>query len=122
MLPAASVPVFASEVTGQAPFSESLRAGEAVAIDYAPSFVDGIGGPHVEPEMWTLSQDLLAGSIDVTLEEVADAIRRLVTRLAKTASYCVPRVVLTGSKAPYVSVATLHSRKEQSSNCATLLS
>ncbi len=77
---APDVPVFASEVEGQAPFSESLRAGEAASIEYTPSFVDGIGGPHVEPAMWDLARDLLRGSLEVTLEEVADAIRVLVAR------------------------------------------
>ncbi len=77
---APDVAVLASEIEGQAPFSESLHAGQAVSIDYTPSFVDGIGGPHVEPDMWSLAKDLLAGSIEVTLEEVVDAIRLLVTR------------------------------------------
>ncbi|WP_419161093.1 threonine ammonia-lyase [Candidatus Palauibacter sp.] len=77
---APDVPVFASEVTGQAPFAESLRAGRAVSIPYTPSFVDGIGGPHVEPAMWELSRDLLAGSVEVSLSEAASAIRLLATR------------------------------------------
>ena len=72
--------MFASEVTGQAPFAESLRAGRAVSIPYTPSFVDGIGGPHVEPAMWELSRDLLAGSVEVSLSEAASAIRLLATR------------------------------------------
>ncbi|MDH3734629.1 MAG: threonine/serine dehydratase [Gemmatimonadota bacterium] len=74
------VEVFASEVIGQAPLAASLRAGEAVSIDYTPSFVDGIGGPHVEPEMWELANELLAGALLVRLEEVAAAIKLLAER------------------------------------------
>lgn len=72
--------VFASEVEGQAPLAASLEAGEPVEIDYTPSFVDGIGGPWVEPEMWELSRELLAGSLTVTLEETASAVRLLLER------------------------------------------
>ena len=64
---------------GQAPFSESLQANGPVAIDYTPTFVDGIGGPHIEPAMWELSSDLLAGSLEVTLAEVAATVRLLVS-------------------------------------------
>ena len=77
---APGVPVFASEVAGQDPLAEALRVGRAVSIPYTPSFVDGIGGPHVEPGMWPLATGLLAGSAGVALEEVAAAIRLLATR------------------------------------------
>jgi len=76
---APSIPVYASEVKGQAPFSESLRADSPVSIDYTPTFVDGIGSPYVEPAMWDLSSNLLAGSLEVTLSEVAAAVRLLVS-------------------------------------------
>jgi len=74
------VEVFASEIAEQAPLAAAFDAGEPVEIDYVPSFIDGIGGPHVEPEMWELSKDLLAGTLLVTLEEVVAAIRLLVGR------------------------------------------
>jgi len=74
------VEVLASEVEGQAPLAASLEADERVEIDYTPTFVDGIGGPHVEPSMWSLARELLAGSLVVSLEETAAAIRRLVER------------------------------------------
>ena len=90
------VPVFASEVTGQAPFAESLRAGRAVSISYTPSFVDGIGGPHVEPDMWDLARDLLEGSVEITLEDTAAAVRLLATR---------NRVVAEGAGASSVAAA-----------------
>ncbi|WP_420439369.1 threonine ammonia-lyase [Candidatus Palauibacter sp.] len=90
------VPVFASEVTGQAPLAESLRAGRAVSISYTPSFVDGIGGPHVEPDMWDLARDLLEGSVEITLEDTAAAVRLLATR---------NRVVAEGAGASSVAAA-----------------
>jgi len=88
--------VFASEVEGQAPFASSLEAGRPVAIDYTPTFVDGIGGPHVEPEMWELASELLAGTLVVSLAEVAEAIRALVQRV---------RVVAEGAGASSVAAA-----------------
>ncbi len=93
---APGVPVLASEVEDQAPLAASLEAGEPVSIDYVPSFVDGIGGPHVEPEMWALARALLAGSIEVSLREVADTIRLLVAR---------NRIVAEGAGASSVAAA-----------------
>lgn len=72
--------VFASEVAGAAPLAASLEAGHAVEIEYTPSFVDGIGGPWVSSEMWELARRLLDGSLTVTLEQVAEAVRLLVSR------------------------------------------
>ncbi|MCZ6832649.1 MAG: pyridoxal-5'-phosphate-dependent protein subunit beta, partial [Acidobacteria bacterium] len=42
--------------------------------------VDGIGGKSVLPEIWPLARRLLAGSLVMTLEEVAAAIRLLLVR------------------------------------------
>ncbi|MDX1578206.1 MAG: pyridoxal-phosphate dependent enzyme [Gemmatimonadota bacterium] len=72
--------VFAAEVEGQAPLAASLEADRAVSVDSRPTFVDGIGGPHVEPPMWELARRMRAGSIVVSLEEVAAAVRLLVER------------------------------------------
>lgn len=93
---APGVAVYASEVDGQAPFAASLSAGHRISIEYEPTFVDGIGGPHVEPEMWRLARRLLAGSIAVSLEEVAEAIRLLAVR---------GRVVAEGAGASSVAAA-----------------
>ncbi len=90
------VAVFASEVEGQAPLALSFEAGKPVEIDYTPSFVDGIGGPHVEPEMFALADQLLDGSLCVTLEETAAAIRLLVERA---------RIVAEGAGASSVAAA-----------------
>ncbi|HLB35315.1 MAG TPA: pyridoxal-phosphate dependent enzyme [Gemmatimonadales bacterium] len=74
------VNVFAAEVETAAPFAASLEAGSPQTIDHTPSFVDGIGGKSMLPEMWPLAKRVLAGSLVVSLREVADAVRLLVER------------------------------------------
>jgi threonine dehydratase len=72
------VRVFACEVETAAPFAASLAAGSPQTTAHTPSFVDGIGGKGVLPEMWPMASGLLADSLVVSLRQVADAIRRLV--------------------------------------------
>jgi threonine dehydratase len=74
------VRVYAAEVDTGAPLAPSLEAGEPVRVEYQRSFVDGIGGPTVLPEMLELSRELLDGSIVVGLDETADAVRLLAER------------------------------------------
>jgi len=74
------VKVFAAEVETAAPFAASLRAGSPQTINHIPSFVDGIGGKSMLPEMWPLARRVLAGSLAVSLREVANAIKLLVER------------------------------------------
>lgn len=76
---APTVPVYAAEVETAAPFAASLEAGEPVDVDRVPTFVDGIGGSGLLPEMWPLASTLLAGSLVVSIEETCEALRRLVT-------------------------------------------
>jgi threonine dehydratase len=72
--------IFACEPATAAPLAASLAAGEPRAIDYKPSFVDGIGSPFVLEDMWTRVHRLLDGSLVVELQEIAAAIRLLVER------------------------------------------
>jgi threonine dehydratase len=72
--------VYACEVETAAPLHAALQAGGPTPIDYRPSFVDGIGGKGVLAEMWPLAQRLLAGSLVVSLDAVAGAIRMLAER------------------------------------------
>jgi threonine dehydratase len=88
--------IYACEVETAAPLSASLAAGSPQTIEYHPSFVDGIGGRSVLPEMWPMVRGLAEGSIVVTLEEVAEAIRLLVERT---------RVVAEGAGASSVAAA-----------------
>ena len=74
------VKVWACEVETAAPFAASLAADAPMSVDRTPTFVDGIGGKSVLPEMWPLAKGLLAGSLVVTLRQIADAIRLLVER------------------------------------------
>ena len=72
--------VYAAEVETAAPFGASLAAGSPQQVSYTASFVDGIGGPFVLPEIWPLARKLLDGSLVSTLAEIAAAIRLLVER------------------------------------------
>ena len=76
------VRVFGCEVETAAPLAAAFAAGAPVQCARTPSFVDGIGGPAVMPEMWPLASRLLSGSLVVGLAEVAAAIRHLVEHAA----------------------------------------
>ncbi len=72
--------VFAAEVATAAPLAASLARGEPTEIQHTRTFVDGIGGPRVFPEMFALARELLAGALVSTLDEIASAVRLLVER------------------------------------------
>jgi threonine dehydratase len=94
-----SVRVYAAEVATAAPLEASLKAGSAQVVDYKPSFVDGIGSKTVFPGMFALAQGLLDGSIVVTLEEVAFAIKLVAERnrvIAEGAAGCGVAAALSG--------------------------
>jgi threonine dehydratase len=90
------VRVFASEIETAAPLAASLAAGEPTEVPYAKSFVDGIGSKAVVPEMWQLARELLAGSLVVSLEQTAAALRLLAER---------NRVIAEGAGATSVAAA-----------------
>ncbi|MFQ5599685.1 MAG: threonine/serine dehydratase [Candidatus Krumholzibacteriia bacterium] len=90
------VRVYACEVETAAPLAASLAAGSPREITHTPSFVDGIGGKSVLPEMWPLVSRLLAGSLVVSLAEVCEAIRLLSERC---------RVIAEGAGAAPVAAA-----------------
>lgn len=72
--------VLAVEVETAAPLAPSLAAGKPVEVTYTPSFVDGMGSRRVLDEMWPLAQSLLAGSLVVSVADVAEAVRILAER------------------------------------------
>ena len=73
--------ILACEVQTAAPLSASLKAGHPVALEnHKPSFVDGIGGQSVFPEMWSLAESLIDDSIVVSPREICDALKLLVER------------------------------------------
>jgi threonine dehydratase len=88
--------VFGCEVSTSTPLTAALAAREPVVVDRTPSFVDGIGGRGVLPEMWPLVSALLDGALVAELAEVASAVRLLVERA---------RVVAEGAGAVPVAAA-----------------
>jgi threonine dehydratase len=74
------VKVYACEVETAAPLAASLAAGEPRDVDYKLSFVDGIGGKGLLPEMWPLVSSLLDGSLVMSLDEVKAALKLLAER------------------------------------------
>nr|KAG5714674.1 hypothetical protein BaRGS_000162 [Batillaria attramentaria] len=98
-----SVKVFACEVETAAPVHASFAAGKPVTVDYIASFVDGIGGKSVLDEMWPLVESLLDGSIVVSLQEVASALKLVLERshvVAEGAGAAAVAAALTGKAGP----------------------
>ena len=72
--------VFAVEVETAAPLTSALASGIPVPVAYTRTFIDGMGSSIVSPEMWDLARTLLAGTVVVTVVQVAAAVRLLATR------------------------------------------
>ncbi|MCK5440114.1 MAG: pyridoxal-phosphate dependent enzyme [Gemmatimonadetes bacterium] len=72
--------VYACEVETAAPLKPSLDAGHPQAVEYKPSFVDGIGGNTVLDEMWPLVQSVIDDSIVMPLDAVARALKLVLER------------------------------------------
>ncbi len=91
--------VFAAEPATAAPLAASLAAGEPMYFkSWEASFVDGAGGKSVLPTMWPLLKDL-TGSIVVSLDEVAGAMRLTADRvhvIAEGAAGCAIAAALSG--------------------------
>jgi len=91
--------VYAAEPETAAPLSASLAAGAPVYFDgWTASFVDGAGGKSVLPTMWPLLSSL-AGSIVVSLDEVARAMKLVAERahiIAEGAAGCAIAAALSG--------------------------
>jgi threonine dehydratase len=93
------VRIYACEPETAAPLAASFAKGSAQEVNRIPSFVDGIGGKSVLPEMWDLARNLLRGSIVLSLKEIALAIRLLVERnrvIAEGAGAASVAAALTG--------------------------
>lgn len=88
--------VYAVEPETAAPLAASFSSGKAMEVNRIPSFVDGIGGKSVLPEMWDMVRPLIQGSIVCSLSEIASAVRLLVER---------NRVVAEGAGAASVAAA-----------------
>src|SRR2546422_5229029 len=88
--------VYAVEPETAAPLAASFSSGRAMEVNRIPSFVDGIGGKSVLPEMWEMVRPLIQGSIVCSLSVIASAVRLLVER---------NRVVAEGAGAASVAAA-----------------
>ena len=73
-----------------------LAAGEPRTVEYRPSFVDGIGSKTVFPNMFELASKLLDGSLVVSLNEAADAMKFVAER---------NRIIVEGAAACAVAAA-----------------
>lgn len=77
-------------------FAASLAAGSLRHVERTPSFLEGTGESDVLPEIWDLVKPLAAGSLVVSLQEVASAVRVLFER---------HRIVAEGSGASSLAAA-----------------
>jgi threonine dehydratase len=96
---APKVRIYAAEVETAAPLAPSLAAGEPRTVEYKPSFVDGIGGKMVFPNMFQLARTLLDGSLVVTLEDAARALKLVAERnrvIVEGASACAVAAAMSG--------------------------
>ena len=74
------VRVVTAEPATAAPLAASLHAGKPAEIEFTPSFVDGAGGRALLPTMWEHARQLVDEAVAVPLDDVAEAIRLLVSR------------------------------------------
>jgi threonine dehydratase len=91
--------IYAAEVATAAPLAPSLAAGFPQAVDYQPSFVDGIGARLVFPQMLDRARNLIDGSLVAELDEVASALRLIAERnhiIAEGAGACAVACALSG--------------------------
>jgi threonine dehydratase len=94
--------VVTAEPETAAPLAASLAAGAPVEIDYRPSFVDGAGGRALLPTMWDHARELVDEAVAVPLDDVAEAMRVLATRV---------RVVAEGAGA--LALAAARNREDR---------
>lgn len=103
-----STALYAAEPETAAPLAASLAAGSPQRFEaWQASFVDGAGGKSVLPSMWPLLKDSITGSIVVSLDEAAQAMRLAAQRchiIAEGAGACAiaaamsPRVLEAGHR------------------------
>jgi threonine dehydratase len=93
-----SAKVFAAEPETAAPLASSLAAGRPGYFPgWRASFVDGAGGRSVLPSMWPLLTEWVDGSIVVSLDEAARAMRLVAERarvIAEGAAACAVAAAL----------------------------
>jgi threonine dehydratase len=96
---APQVRIYAAEIETAAPLAASLAAGEPRTVEYTPSFVDGIGSKMVFPVMFDHARRLLDGSLVVSLNDAAQALKLLAERnriIAEGAAACAVAAAMSG--------------------------
>ncbi|MDA1081151.1 MAG: pyridoxal-phosphate dependent enzyme [Gemmatimonadetes bacterium] len=88
--------VYAVEVETAAPLTASLAAGKPVVVHRTRTFIDGMGSDRLSDEIWPLVPGLIAGTVVVTVAQVAVALRLM----AETAN-----VIAEGAGAATVAAA-----------------
>jgi threonine dehydratase len=116
--------IFAAEPETAAPLATSLAAGRPMYFDgWRASFVDGAGGKSVLPTMWPLLASL-DGSIVVTLDQVADAMKLAAERarvIAEGAAGCAVAAAISGRAGIGKVVAVVSGGNIDLSRFATLV-
>jgi threonine dehydratase len=100
--------VHAVEVDTAAPLTASLAAGAPTTVTRTQTFIDGMGSSAVSDEMWALVRSLIAGTIVVTVAQVARAVRLLAER---------NRVVAEGAGGATVAAALASPRTRGATVC-----
>jgi len=116
--------VFASEVATGAPLAAAFEAGAPIPVDYRPSFVDGIGSKAVFEPIWPVVRSLLSGSLVVSVEETAAAVRLLAQRgrvVAEGAGATSAAAALSGRAGSGKVVAVISGGNIDASKLATIL-
>ena len=97
IVPQETVPRVQVERAG--PLLGPVAAGAPQVVDYQPSFVDGIGGKSVFPQMFERARGLIDGALVASLAEVAAALALMAERnrvIAEGAGACALACALAG--------------------------
>jgi threonine dehydratase len=92
-----------AESEAATPVGGALAAGRPVEVPMRASFISGAGSPRVLDEMWPLVRELVAGTVTVSLPQVADALRLLFDRahvVGEGAAGTAVAAALTGQAGP----------------------
>ena len=116
--------MYAVEPETAAPLAASFSAGYAQEINRIPSYVDGIGGKSVLPEMWERARRVINGSLVVTLSQISSAIKLLIERnriVAEGAGGASVAAALTGKAGSGKIVCVVSGGNIDSSKLETIL-
>jgi threonine dehydratase len=74
------VKVIACELETAQPMTAAMQACGPVERPYDTGFVTGVGFGSILPEMWPLAKEMIDGTLTVSLDEVAAAIRLIAAK------------------------------------------